>query len=105
MLEDLINMPPLLRFLAIVFLLACVLGALSWLAIVAYSIRLPFHAKSGSLHGWLRFNPFNVVFFKDKLTPKGLVLRRRLLISVGCFVGFWGLGMVAGLLAKSVAQT
>lgn len=105
MLDDLINMPPLLRLLAIVFLLACVLAALSWIAIVAYSVRLPFHAKSGSLHGWLRFNPFNVVLFPGKLTPTGLVLRKRLLISVGCFVGFCGLGTLAGLLAKSMAQT
>jgi len=104
-LEDLINMPPLLRFLAIIFLLSWALGVMSWFAIVAYSIRLPFHAKSGSLHGWLRFNPFNVVFFKDKLTPKGLVLRKRLLMSVGCFVGFCGLGALSGLLAKSLAQT
>ena len=85
-----------------IFVLAWGLGVVAWLATVVYAIRVPFHAKSGSLHGWFRFNPFNVVFFSDKLTAKGLLIRRRLLISAGCFLGFWALGALSGLALKSL---
>lgn len=88
-----------------IFTLACGLGVVAWLATVVYAIRVPFHAKSGSLHGWFRANPFNVVFYSDKLTPKGLVLRRRLLLSVGCFVGSLAVGVLAGLILKYLTQS
>jgi len=62
------------------------LGALSWISAVIHAIRVPFNAKPGSLRGWLKFNPLNVVFFSDKLTPKGLAMRKRLIVSISVFL-------------------
>jgi hypothetical protein len=86
-----------------IFLVACGAGTLAWLAIVVYAIRVPFHAKSGNLHGWFRVNPLNAVIYSEKLTPKGLVLRKRLLTSVACFLGCWTVGVLAGLILKYLA--
>lgn len=97
--------PLLQQVLLGIFTLACGLGVVAWFAMITYAIRVPFHAKSGSLHGWFRLNPFNVVFFSDKLTAKGLLMRRRLLISAGCFLGFWALGALSGLVLKFLTQT
>jgi hypothetical protein len=88
-----------------IFFVACGAGALAWVGIVTYAIRVPFHAKSGSLHGWFRANPLNVVFYSEKLTPKGLVLRRRLLLSVSCFVGCVAVGVICGLVLKYLTHS
>jgi hypothetical protein len=88
----------------IAFILATVAGVVAGLATVYYSIRLPFHGKSENQHGWFRFNPFNAVFAPARLSPKGLVLRRRLLISIGCFVACVALGALLGLIAKALAS-
>ncbi|GAB4354267.1 MAG: hypothetical protein Kow00114_03920 [Kiloniellaceae bacterium] len=75
------------------------------MAIILYAIRVPFHAKSGSLHGWFRANPLNAIFYSEKLTPKGLVLRKRLLMSAACFAGCWAIGVVSGLILKYLTQS
>jgi len=88
----------------IAFTLVAVAGVVTGLATVYYSIRLPFHGKSENLHGWFRLNPFNAVFQPGKLTAKGLVLRKRLIISAGCFAACVALGVLLGLLARTLAQ-
>ena len=100
MLDFFSGKPLLEQVLLGIFFVACSAGALAWLATAIYSIRVPFHAKAGSLHGWFRANPLNVVFYSEKLTPKGLVLRKRLLLSAGCFVGCCAVGAIAGLILK-----
>ena len=102
MLEQIMELRPDHQMLVGAFMLIIGLGALSWLATVVYLLRIPFNAKPGSLRGWLKFNPFNVVFYSDKLTPIGLVLRRRLFISACCFLLFWSSAWLFGLIAKFV---
>jgi hypothetical protein len=104
LLEDLIGMPLLQQVFVGIFALAWGLGVLSWLAIVIYALRIPFNAKPGSLHGWLKFNPLNVAFFSGKLTPKGVVMRKRLLISAGCFFVCLAVGALSGVIAKALTQ-
>lgn len=88
----------------IAFMLSVVAGFVAALALVWYAIRLPYHGASENLHGWFRLNPFNAVFSPGKLTAQGLVLRKRLLVSAGCFAACVMLGTLLGLLAKSLAQ-
>jgi hypothetical protein len=85
------------------FILTVVAGFVAALAVIYYSIRLPYQGKSENLQGWFRLNPLNAVFTPAKLSPKGIVLRRRLLISVGCFVVCLALGVILGLIAKALA--
>ncbi|WP_422366762.1 hypothetical protein [Pelagibius sp.] len=104
MLEELMGLPPLQRFIAEAFDWFWFLGALlSWLAAIVYWIRVPFNAEPGSLRGWLRFNPLSVVFYGERLTPKGLLMRKRLLISVVCFCAFLALSALSGMVAKVLA--
>ncbi len=100
--EEIMGLPPLQRIFVGTFILFWGLGVLSWLATMIYAIRIPFNAKPGSLRGWLKVNPLNVVFDSDKLTPKGLVMRKRLLISVTCFFACLALGALSGLIAKAL---
>ena len=102
MFEEIMGLPPLQRMFVSIFTLVCGLGVLAWFAIVIHAIRVPFNAKPGSLSGWLKVNPLNVVFDSDKLTPKGLVMRKRLLISVTCFFACLALGALSGLIAKAL---
>jgi len=99
-----------------VLLLLSLLALLSWLSIVVHAIRIPLNALRGSrpkarglrawikpdsFRDWMLLNPLNVVLFSDMLTPKGLVLRRRLVISAGVFIGCVALIM---LLATPVSR-
>ena len=104
MFGTLAEMPAAQQAVTIAFMLSAVVGFIAGIGIVIYAIRLPFHGKSENLHGWFRFNPFNAVFAPGKLSPKGLVLRKRLLISVACFLACLLLGVFLGLLAKALAQ-
>ena len=88
----------------IAFLLTVVAGAIAGLALIVYAIRLPHHGAAENLHGWFRLNPFNAVFQPGKLTPQGLVLRKRLMIAAGCFVACCAVGAMLGLIAKGLAQ-
>jgi hypothetical protein len=45
-----------------------------------------------------------VAFFSDKLTPKGVVMRKRLLISAGCFFVCLAVGALSGVIAKALTQ-
>lgn len=84
------------------FIMTVVTGLLAGLATVYYSIRLPFHGASENLHGWFRLNPLNAIFHPGKLTPKGLVLRKRLLFAAGTFFACVALGVILGLAAKAL---
>ena len=99
MFEEIMGLPPLQRMFVGTFILFWGLGVLSWLATMIYAIRIPFNAKPGSLSGWLKVNPLNVVFDSDKLTPKGLAMRKRLLISAACFFASLALGVLSYLIA------
>ena len=85
-------------------LVAWWLGVLSWLSVVVHAIRVPFNAQPGSLRGWLKLNPLNVVFFGDKLTPRGLVMRKRLIVSVVVFLACVANIMVAAHIIEVLSQ-
>jgi hypothetical protein len=80
-------------------------GVLSWLSLVVHAIRVPFNAKPGSLRGWLKFNPLNVIFFGEKLTPKGLAMRKRAVISLIVFLACVGNVAAGAYIIDRMSQT
>jgi hypothetical protein len=58
----------------------------AWLVAAVALVQLPFNAKPNSITGWLRFNPLNVMLYTDKLTARGVTIRRRLFLAVAVFV-------------------
>jgi len=94
LLETLANLPPLPQVFVVLFLVCCFAAVPFWLATAVYMLRIPFNAKPDSIQGWLRLNPLNLVFYGDRLTPKGLLLRKRMIISVGGFFASLALGSV-----------
>lgn len=94
MLETLANLTLVPRIFVALFLACCFAAVPFWLASVIYALRIPFNAKPNSIQGWLRLNPLNLVFYGDRLTPKGLLLRKRMLVSVGGFLACLALGSV-----------
>lgn len=93
-LEIFANLAPLPRAFVILFAAFCFAALPFWLATMIYMLRIPFNAEPDSLQGWLRLNPLNLVFYGDKLTPKGHLLRKRLVISAGGFIACLALGTV-----------
>jgi hypothetical protein len=75
-------------------------GLTAWLVAVASLLQLPFNAESNALTGWLRFNPFNEMLLPDKLTARGLIIRRLFFVAVGVSVS----AVLAGFLVDGLAK-
>jgi hypothetical protein len=68
------------------FVVSVAVGVIAWLVAAVALVQLPFNAKRNSITGWLRFNPLNVMLYTDKLTARGVAIRRRLFVAVAVFV-------------------
>jgi hypothetical protein len=68
------------------FVVSVAVGVIAWLVAAVALVQLPFNAKPNSITGWLRFNPLNVMLYTDKLTARGVAIRRRLFVAVAVFV-------------------
>jgi hypothetical protein len=77
----------------------------AWLVGVISLIQLPFNAKPASITGWLRLNPLNVMLYTDKLTPRGLAIRRRMFIALIVFVSAILAGLGTGGVAKVIGSS
>ena len=95
-------MPPLPRIFAALFAVFCFAAVPFWLATAIYMLRIPFNAKPDSIQGWLRLNPLNLMFYGARLTQKGLLIRKRMMISVGGFIASVALGCVCYWIAMAL---
>jgi hypothetical protein len=102
LLETFANLPPLPRVFVALFLACCFAAISFWLAAAIYMLRIPFNAKPDSIQGWLRLNPLNLMFYSDRLTSKGLLLRKRMMISVGGFLASLAVGSVCYWIAMAL---
>ncbi|WP_193367649.1 hypothetical protein [Pelagibius marinus] len=102
MLEVLADLPPVPRVFVVLFAVFCFAAVPFWLAAAIYMLRIPFNAKPDSIQGWLRLNPLNLMFYGDRLTPKGLLLRKRMMISAGGFFASLALGSVCYWIAMAL---
>jgi len=84
------------------FVACCAAGFGAWLVGLVSLRQLPFNAKPGSITGWLRFNPLNVMLYTEKLTARGLVIRRRAFIALTVFVSAIVVGFAIGGIAKLI---
>ena len=78
---------------------AFAIGATAWVVAMIVLITIPTHRKPGVpvFTRDLRWNPFNIVFRPDHLTPEGLWYRRLLGMAIVCFVVSLVAGLVFGL--------
>ena len=86
------------------FAVCLALGVTAWPVAAISLIQLPFNTKPNSITGWLRFNPLNVIFDSEKLTPRGLAIRRRLIVALGLFLSALLAALVSGLIAKLIGS-
>ena len=71
------------------FVLACVGSLAAWVSVVVYGLKVLANILPG-VSLWSRqlaYNPANVVFHPELLTPKGLAHRQRFGWAVAVFVG------------------
>ena len=80
------------------FVLCFGVGVIAWLVAAVSLVQLPFNAKPNS-------RTYGLLFFTDKLTPRGLAIRRRLLIAVAVFLASVLASIATSALAKLVAST
>lgn len=59
---------------------------ISWAATVILLILIPFFGSPRQMPGLWKWNPFNIVFFTELLTPWGLRLRTCLIVAVATFI-------------------
>ena len=71
-------------------------GVIAWLVVAVSVVQLPFNAEP---------NSYGLLFFTDKLTPRGRAIRRRLLIAVAVFLASVAACIATRALAKLVAST
>ncbi len=87
------------------FLLSLMLGAVAWLAVIVYAIKMVRQVRAG-VAPWgrkLRYNPFNVLFRTQLLTTKGIAYRRKLGWSMAIFLGMTVVWLLVGFFIGLIA--